>query len=44
MPTESNQAFFEAYQEKWDREPDYHSAGNFVAEQVLRKAVEGEGD
>lgn len=42
--TEGNQEFFEAYKKMWDREPDYHSAGNYAAGQVLRQAVEDAGE
>lgn len=42
--TEGNSAFIEAYKQKWDRMPDYHSAGGYAAGQVLRKAVEEAGE
>jgi branched-chain amino acid transport system substrate-binding protein len=36
----SNEEFIEAYEEAFDEEPSYHSAGGYVAGLLLQKAIE----
>ena len=39
LKTPGNKEFVEAYQKKWNREPDYHSATGFAGGQILEAAV-----
>ena len=43
MPRAGNPAFVEAYQRKFNRAPDYHSASNYASMQVLEAAVKQTG-
>jgi branched-chain amino acid transport system substrate-binding protein len=43
MPRKGNPAFVEAYQRKFNRAPDYHSAANYASMQVLEAAVKQVG-
>jgi len=43
MPRTGNPAFVEAYQRKFNRAPDYHSAANYASMQVLEAAVKQVG-
>ena len=43
MPWPGNAAFVKAYRQKFNRAPDYHSAANYAAGQVLEAAVKQVG-
>ena len=43
MPRAGNPAFVDAYQRKFNRAPDYHSAANYASMQVLEAAVKQVG-
>jgi branched-chain amino acid transport system substrate-binding protein len=43
MPWKDNAEFVKAYQKKFNRPPDYHSAANYAAMQVLEAAVKQVG-
>jgi branched-chain amino acid transport system substrate-binding protein len=43
MPWPGNPEFIQAYQQKFNRAPDYHSAANYASMQVLEAAVKQVG-
>ena len=44
IETEGNADFLAAYQEMWDRDPDYHAATGYAGCQILEAAVNNVGD
>jgi len=44
IETEGNQAFFAAYQQMWDRDPDYHAATGYAGCQILEQALTNIGE
>lgn len=44
IETEGNADFMAAYQQMWDRDPDYHSATGYAGCQILERAVTNVGE